>query len=32
MTTVEVERASHAVALSQPQAVADLVRQAIAAL
>lgn len=32
MTTVEVEGASHAVALSQPKAVADLVRQAVAAL
>lgn len=32
MTTVEVEGASHAVALSQPEAVADLIRQAIAAL
>jgi pimeloyl-ACP methyl ester carboxylesterase len=32
MTTVEVQGASHAVALSQPKAVADLVRQAIAAL
>jgi pimeloyl-ACP methyl ester carboxylesterase len=32
MTTVEVEGASHAVALSQPQAVADVVRQAIAAV
>jgi pimeloyl-ACP methyl ester carboxylesterase len=31
MTTVEVEGASHAVALSQPKAVADLVRQAVAA-
>jgi len=32
MTTVEVEGASHAVALSQPKAVADLIRQAVAAL
>jgi pimeloyl-ACP methyl ester carboxylesterase len=32
MTTVEVDGASHAVALSQPKAVADLVRRAIAAL
>jgi pimeloyl-ACP methyl ester carboxylesterase len=31
MTTVEVEGASHAVALSQPKAVADLIRQAVAA-
>ncbi len=32
MTVVEVEGASHAVALSQPKAVAELVRTAIAAL
>jgi pimeloyl-ACP methyl ester carboxylesterase len=32
MTTIEVEGASHAVALSQPKAVGDLVRQAVAAL
>jgi pimeloyl-ACP methyl ester carboxylesterase len=31
MTLVEVEGASHAVALSQPRAVADLIRQAVAA-
>ena len=31
MTVVEVEGASHAVALSQPKAVADLVRTAVAA-
>jgi pimeloyl-ACP methyl ester carboxylesterase len=32
MTTVEVEGASHAVALSQPKAVADVIRQAVAAV
>jgi pimeloyl-ACP methyl ester carboxylesterase len=32
MTTVEVEGASHAIALSQPKAVADVVRQAVAAV
>jgi pimeloyl-ACP methyl ester carboxylesterase len=32
MTTVSVEGASHAVALSRPKAVADLIRQAVAAL
>ena len=32
MTTVEVEGASHGVALSQPKAVGDLIRQAVAAL
>jgi pimeloyl-ACP methyl ester carboxylesterase len=32
MTTVEVEGASHAVALSQPKAVADLIRRAVASL
>jgi pimeloyl-ACP methyl ester carboxylesterase len=31
MTTVEVDGASHAVALSQPRTVADLVRRAVAA-
>jgi pimeloyl-ACP methyl ester carboxylesterase len=32
MTTVEVDGASHAVALSQPQTVADLVRRAVSAV
>jgi pimeloyl-ACP methyl ester carboxylesterase len=32
MTTVEVEGASHAVALSQPKAVADVIRRAVAAV
>lgn len=32
MTTIEVEGASHAVALSQPDAVAGLIRQALAAV
>ena len=32
MTTTEVQGASHAVALSQPKAVADVIRQAVAAV